>query len=293
MSPTSAYFASHLRHELCVRNRAHASQNKLTHVESYGSMPVIVYPPDGERHGNFLDETYAAITANQGWRRRLEKIHAQARNSLPKGEHRWKELDSCTSSDALLMNVFCFPGVLQDSRVLSLLGVEDGSAAEFGFKARVPLSSGLFDRTEVDLKIGDLLIEAKLTESDFQTKNADVVRGYRDFKAVLDTRALPQTKGKFLGYQLIRNVLAAHACGCSFCVLLDERRPDLMEQWYAVMRCVRRADLRARCKVLTWQELSESLPQSLCEFLECKYGIGAPGQITAMTFDGKDLVVEG
>jgi hypothetical protein len=291
MSPTSAYFASHLRHELCARNREYARENKLEHVESYGSMPVIVYRPGpGEvRHGNFLDETYSAIAGNPDWRKRLGKIHAQAKSSLPKCDHKWKELDSCTSSDALLMNVFCFPGVLEGSRVLSLLGVDDAPSAQFGFKARVPLSSGLFDRTEVDLKLGNLLIEAKLTESDFQTKSVEVVRGYRDFKAVFDTRALPASKGRFLSYQLIRNVLAAHAIHCSFCVSLDARRPDLIEQWYAVMRCVRVADLRVRCKVLTWQELSEALPDALRLFLACKYGIAAPGETLPSSFSDKAL----
>lgn len=281
MSPSAAYFASHLRHELCVRNREFAKANQLVHVESYGSMPVVVYQPCETRHGNFLDETYAAILSKPEWRKRLDKIHAQARGSLPRYEYRWKELDSCTSSDALLMNVFCFPGVVEDARVLSLLGVEAGATAQFGFKARVPLSSGLFDRTEVDLKLGDLLIEAKLTESDFQSKDAEIVRGYRDFKQVFDTKSLPATAGKFLSYQLIRNVLAAHAGGCSFCVLLDGRRPDLIEQWYAVMRCVRLVELRLRCKVLTWQELSEALPERLQAFLSCKYGIAVPGLVAA------------
>lgn len=278
MSPSGAYFASHLRHEICVRNSEYAKTKKLEHVESYGSMPVIVYRPDDTgRHGNFLDETYAAILGNPEWSRRLQKIHAQARTSLPRNDRRWKELDSCTSSDALLMNVFCFPGVLAEMVVLSLLGVEAGTAAQFGFKARVPLKSGLFDRTEVDLRVGDLLIEAKLTESDFQTKDAEMVRGYRDFKEVFDSRSLSMVAGKFQSYQLIRNVLAAHANVCSFCVLLDQRRPDLIEQWYAVMRCVRAADLRSRCKVLTWQELSEVLPSRLREFLDRKYGITPAG----------------
>ncbi len=284
MSPTGAYFAGRLRHELCVRNLEFAKANQLVHVESYGSMPVIVYQPDGTRHGNFQCETYAAILSNPEWRKRLEKIHAQARKSLPCQEYRWKELDSCTSSDALLMSVFCFPGVVEDARVLSLLGVEAGASAQFGFKARVPLSSGLFDRTEVDLKLGDLLVEAKLTESDFQSKDAEVVRGYRDFKQVFDSKSLAIVDGKFASYQLIRNVLAAHAGGCNFCVLLDERRADLIEQWYAVMRCVRLADLRLRCKVLTWQELSEALPAELRDFLGCKYGIAAPGFVAANSF---------
>src|SRR5947209_11371597 len=33
------------------------------------------------------------------------------------------------------------------------------------------------------------------------------------------------------------------------CVLLDARRPELIEAWYAVMKCVRIADLSTRCKV--------------------------------------------
>ncbi len=289
MSPSAAYFASHLRHELCVRNREFAKANKLAHVESYGSMPVIVYQPDDSgHHGNFLAETYAAILGDSKWSKRLDKVHAQARTSLPRNDRRWKELDSCTSSDALLMNVFCFPKVLADPRVLSVLGVDDEAGAHFGFKARVPLNNGLFDRTEVDLRVGDLLIEAKLTESDFQSRAVEVVRGYRDFEEVFDSRALPVAAGKFVAYQLIRNVLAAHANDCSFCVLLDERRLDLLEQWYAVMRCVRIANLRLRCKVLTWQELSEVLPPRLREFLDYKYGVAPPGCVPSSLSSDND-----
>jgi hypothetical protein len=79
------------------------------------------------------------------------------------------ELDSCTSSDALLMNIFCHPSVSRDDRVRALLGAEPGLSPCFGYKARVPLANGRFDRTEVNLRVGDLLIEAKLTESDFQS----------------------------------------------------------------------------------------------------------------------------
>ena len=86
-----------------------------------------------------------------------------------------------------------------------------------------------------------------------------------------------QVDGKYVSYQLLRNVLAAHALGFAFCVLLDSRRPDLIESWYAVMKCVRIAELRMRCKVLTWQELSEALPSDLQRFLDLKYGIVPPG----------------
>ena len=71
----------------------------------------------------------------------------------------------------------------------------------------------------------------------------------------------------------MRNVLAAHALDLDFCTLLDARRPDLLEDWYGIVRCIRFADLRARCKVLTWQELSVCLPASLQRFLSVKYGI--------------------
>ena len=71
--------------------------------------------------------------------------------------------------------------------------------------------------------------------------------------------------------------MAAYANGCSFCVFLDARRPDLLESWYAVMRAVRMAEMRVRCKALTWQELSEALPPKLQKFLDVKYGIVPPG----------------
>jgi hypothetical protein len=86
------------------------------------------------------------------------------------------------------------------------------------------------------------------------------------------------TEGGYASYQLIRNVLAAYATGCSFCVLHDERRPDLREKWFQVLAAVKSTDMRARLKVLTWQELSALLPDELQKFLDLKYGIVAPGK---------------
>jgi hypothetical protein len=59
-------------------------------------------------------------------------------------------------------------------------------------------------------------------------------------------------------------------------VLTDARRPELIEAWYAVMKCVRPVDLRTRCKVFTWQELAKALPRGLREFLGEKYDIVPP-----------------
>jgi hypothetical protein len=90
------------------------------------------------------------------------------------------------SSDALLMNVFCHPGVLRGTEVESILGVQNGDIPTFGFPARVPLQNGRADRTEVDMKLGALLVESKLTETDFQTKAPEIVESYRDLDVVFE-----------------------------------------------------------------------------------------------------------
>jgi len=328
MATKTSLYATQLRWELMRRNRSYA--RGLAHVESYGSAPVIVYEPEGGRHGNFFDSAYAAILAQPEWMRRFDKIHAQAARSLPKPQsdiaRRWRELDSSMSSDALLMNVFCTPSVAESPTVRSMLGVGDGAdpvfgaGPIFGWKARVPLANGRFDRTEVDLRFGSLLVEAKLTEADFQSRSAAIIESYRDFEEVFDRDRLPRTEiattrwmqasefpenasqelesfvgdpalfspvessfrspGEegYAGYQLIRNVLAAHAAGSSFCVLHDARRPDLREEWFEVMAAVKSAEFRTRLKVLTWQELAALLPNALQGFLDLKYGIVAPGK---------------
>jgi hypothetical protein len=276
-------YSTALRQELSWRSRQYASRLGLERCESYGKQPVVCYLPsaDATTHGNFLPQTYRAIVKNPEWRRRLDKPHTSARQVLPRSDRSWRELDSCASSDALLMNVFCFPGTLKQKRVMNLLGVEHGSAPQFGFRARVPLANGHADGTEVDMRLGNMLVEAKLTERDFQSKAALVVESYRDVDEVFDLAQLARRDGVFLSYQLIRNVLAAHANGGSFCVMMDARRPDMREAWYAVMRCVRPHDLRLRCKMLTWQELAAVLPSSLQKFLDGKYGIAATGQMAA------------
>ena len=268
-------YASLLRSELCARNALYAAQEHLPHVTSYGTTAVVVYQasPCGTKHGNFISPSYRALLRRPQWRRRLEKVHSQGERALPKNDRVWKELDSSMSSDALLMNIFCYPGVTKRRELSLLLATENGVVPEFGFKPRVPLTSGFVERTEIDMKLGAVLFEAKLTESGFQTQNAGIVEGYRDLREVFECRKLPRRGREYVSYQLLRNVLAAHALDLSFCVLLDARRPDLIEAWYAVMRCVRSTDLKTKCKILTWQELSVALPLRLQRFLNLKYGI--------------------
>jgi hypothetical protein len=325
MTEKASIYASEFRRELGVCSRRWARGR--AHVESYGNPPVIVFPPQEAQHGNFFDASYAAILSRPGWMRRFDKIHAQGR-ALPKTEsgRRWRELDSSMSSDALLMNVFCAPGVAEAPAVRRALGVDGENAPVFGWKARVPLKSGRFDRTEVDMRWGELLGEAKLTEGDFQVCKASVVEGYRDFDTVFERELLPRVvlrtarrrsavefaeeftqefedaadedaarefqeaivarareaepaEAGYAGYQLIRNVLAAYAEGCSFCVVHDGRRPDLREVWFQVMAAVKSAEMRVRLKVITWQELAGLLPEELQQFLDLKYGIVRPERV--------------
>lgn len=266
-------FSAPLRRELAQRALKFAETNSLPHSLSYGETPVVCFAPEASRHGNFMAASYKAILANPNWRRRLAKIHGQGKKSLPTTDRgRWMELDTCTSSDALLMNIFCHPRLCR-SGAFGLLGLDSSALPRFGCKARVPLVNGRVDQTEIDMRLGDLLVEAKLTESDFQKATKTVMTRYRDFLVVFDDELLPQTEDSYLSYQLLRNVLAAYALQCSFCVLLDARRPDLLEAWYAVMRCVKPVELRTALRILTWQELARVLPSALQEFLAAKYGI--------------------
>ena len=123
------------------------------------------------------------------------------------------------------------------------------------------------------MRIGDLLVEAKLTEGDFQRASKSLANRYRDFADVFEASELPQTEREYTSYQLIRGILAAYATDRVFCLIADARRPDLIEIWYATLRCVTVPDLRIRCKLLTWQELAKFAPGGLRRFLAEKYGL--------------------
>lgn len=267
-----------LRRELSVRNIQFASSHGYLYELSDGQVPSVIFGRDDDgRHGNFYPESYLSICARDQWLKRLEKVHTAYKRSRLRSNWQWRELDCCNSSDALLMNIFCHPDVLAQPTVRALLGIDSNAVPEFGFKPRTPLHGGKRDSTEVDMKIGDSLVEAKLTESDFQSASPGLISRYRDLETVFDLSELPTRNGKQSGYQLIRGVLAAYATGHSFCVLCDSRRPDLAESWYSIMRTVRPFDLRCRLKMLTWQELAFVLPKDLQQFLSAKYGIFPAG----------------
>ena len=275
MHTSRSYYVSALRQELIARNRSYAALKLLPHVTSYGEVPVVIYQasPCGKKHGNFISASYRALTRRPEWGKRLAKVHSSAGRALPKSDCVWKELDSSMSSDALLMNIFCYPGVTKRKELSAILGTGIGDLPEFGFKPRIPMINGAIERTEIDMKLSSALFEAKLTEADFQRQRAGIVEGYRDLEEVFEVGDLPRRGQMYVSYQLLRNLLAAYTLDLSFCLLLDARRPDLSEDWYGILRCIRITELRNVCRVLTWQELARCLPPALQEFLKLKFGI--------------------
>jgi hypothetical protein len=297
------------------------------------------------RHGNFHPASYTAICANPAWSHRLTKTHTAHRRVRARADWQWMELDCANSSDALLMNIFCHPEVFSEGHltaaVANLLAIPSDTQPNFGIHPGVPLKNApatrkkkttrsiqqksiaslfneacvltqpeepdhLKDRTEIDLQLGNLFIEAKLTESNFQTASPRLIERYRDLETIFAVERLPgrliksapshppiedfsdldepqtnpatppartNSRTVIQGYQLIRNVLAAFASDASFCVLCDGRRQDLVENWYSVLAAVHYPSFAWRLKLLTWQELTTALPKDLQNFLEAKYGI--------------------
>lgn len=269
--------AGELRRELSARNLARAET--MVHEATYGPVPSVLYAQAENRaaHGNFVAASYRRICADQEWARRLRKSYTGGER-VPRRHDRWRsELDCANSSDALLMNLFCYPGVTRRPEFCQLLGVEAGLRPEFGVRVQVPLGSGRFDRTEVDMELGDCLVEAKLTETGFQQARPALLERYRDLEEVFDVGMLPRARDGCLyaEYQLVRGVLAAGARGQRFVLLCDGRRRDLIESWFRVLQAVRQWELRDRLRLLTWQELSVATPARLRKFLREKYGIEA------------------
>ena len=292
-----AWSASLLRLDLRDRALHLASMHGLLHDQTPGNSSSVIFGVDEQgRHGNFHPASYAAIRAHPQWSRRLAKVHTAHRKLRARADWQWSELDCANSSDALLMNIFCHPQVATPEGVATpianLLGIEAAGPPVFGLHPGVPLAGGLFDRTEIDLQLDTLFIEAKLTESSFQNAPPRLITRYRDLEEVFDvSRLLRPTRANLpipvqpfdrsltptiRGYQLIRNVLAAYASNASFCVLCDARRHDLIETWYTILSAVHRLTFVPRLKLLTWQELTAVLPSDLQQFLEEKYGIFTP-----------------
>ena len=123
------------------------------------------------------------------------------------------------------------------------------------------------------MRIGHVFFEAKLTEADFTIRPRFHVHRYTGLETILDVARLPATSTHFESYQLIRNVLAAAQHYSAFVLLIDRRRPDLLQKWNAVSAAIIDSALAQRCTARTWQEVAAHAPASLARFLDAKYGL--------------------
>jgi len=261
------------------------------HYRSRGRDRVVLFPPfvlnTGEPfHGNFFQPSYQELCGHLEWRRRLRAPHA-GRKYLPHPyRHTACDVDSCTSSAAILLSVFG-----SDAARRAILGPLFGFAGnpnvEFEFPACLAWINGQVEprSTRIDVRIDDrdrsvvsvvipLHIEAKLAEADFSKKAADCVQNYARLHEVFDIERLRQG-AKYKHYQLIRNVLAAVQHKCRFCLLFDARRDDLLTAWNEVMAAVLEESVRARCFTRTWQSVAALVPPQLSQYLKEKYSIVA------------------
>jgi hypothetical protein len=168
-SASRSSHSSRLRQELNARNARWAEKSAFRHELSIGADSAVIYLPDERgRHGNFHATSYKRILNNPEWRIRLVKTHTTAHKILASHDRDRCELDACNSSNALLMNIFCHPRSPERGPLSSFLSFEANADLNFGYKPRIFMIGGRVDCTEIDLRIGDLMIEAKLTESIFR-----------------------------------------------------------------------------------------------------------------------------
>ncbi len=213
---------------------------------------------------NFNNKSYDSIQTNDNWKKRLEKRHSHFDDDT-------LEMQSSNSSDALLMNIFCYPKFRIWTGPSKLLGFDPNNEIEFGWNPQF-INEHSGHKTEIDLKIGNIIFEAKLTESSFTTKNINKIRKYPDFKEIFDERNLIiNDKNEVENYQLIRNILTAYKYNYRFLLLVDETRIDLIRSFAKTVFAIKVTELRKKMNFITWQELVNSCGKELKEYITIKY----------------------
>ncbi len=223
-----------------------------------------IFFEEDNKNGNFINESYNSIKNNSEWKNRLNKKHSH----FP--DENIKEIDSSNSSDALVMNIFCFPDIYNWKGIKTLLNIDIFEEAIFGWNPELK-GENFRSPTEIDMMIGNNIFEAKLTESDFTKKEISILRKYKSFDEIFETDLLINN-GLVENYQLIRNIIAASENECNFTLLVDSRRTDLIKNFFQTIISIKDIELRKKCNFVTWQEIKEKSGKELKYFLELKYG---------------------
>lgn len=214
-------------------------------------------------NNNFLGKTYKSIQNQDSWRLKLKKPHSQFNDGT-------LEMQSSNSSDALLMNIFCFPNFFTWKGPTQLLGIDQKDTVEFGWNPKFNNETPE-NPTEIDLKIGNSIFEANLTEKSFTKKRVEVVKMYQDFDIVFNEDILLDGEGNINHYQLVRNILTAHKYELKFSVLLDSSRIDLIKALLETVKAIKIPELRRKVDFITWQELVDVCGKELKEYISSRY----------------------
>jgi hypothetical protein len=251
--------ADALKLEIRKSTLNYAHKRGLPVAESHASAVIFQNLSD-----NFHPESFKNISNNLEWQHRTAKAHQNVAGVL--------EMQSSNSSDALLMNIFCHPDIRHWKGIRDLIG-EQIDAIIFGFSGQVYINGGQVDSTEIDMALTGLFCEAKLTETDFTHKTADVVERYDGLYATFYAEELPRIGNNYDNYQIIRNLLAAIQHDKKHILLCDERRSDLVRRYMQTVSCLRDMHNRKKCSVVFWQEIAGACGASLRDWIEEKYGI--------------------
>ena len=230
---------------------------------------AIIFCGENALRSNFHPESYKSIVKNANWSERLKKTHPYFKN------HKIKELQSSTSSDALLMNIFCHPKILKWKGLTNLINIDNLTEVkiEFGFDPRLEKYNET--KTEIDMKIQNTIFEAKLTEYNFTTKNKiDLLKKYDNIEEYFDLTSLHKNNETITNYQLLRNFLAAIKNNFNFILLVDSRRPDLIREFLYTFSALKYQyqDIN-KFRFITWQDIYNVIGKDLKLFLKLKYGI--------------------
>lgn len=210
---------------------------------------------------NFHSDSFENILKSEEYKKRLDKGHTQADG--------FKELQSSNSSDALLINFFAYPKIQTWKSLRDLLLINESDTIEFGWCPNFQNEKRSFT-TEIDMKIGNSIFEAKLTEIDFTQRALDIVLRYSNIDRIIDLQRFIKDD-VVSNYQLIRNLLAAEKHGFRFYLLLDETRTDLIREFYKVKFAIKSDALAERFNFITWQELASNVGDDLKKYIIEKY----------------------
>lgn len=271
-----ADWINQLRREINLKAMMYAQKNDLPFYMSKGG--TVLFEEYTDKcgfcmHGNFLPQTYSTIYQKPVWAKLLQKQY-QYRNSLPlfrQGAAR--QVDSSSSTEALLINVLCHPAMHDNRELLDVFGV-DSYVPRFAAKCSLKRVAGADHVFEAHAVLSDkLLIEAALSETNFAERPKAYVESIEGFTEVFDSFALPQTKLSFMNFRLIQAILFAKEKNMGFVLFIDGRRPDLIDAFRKVQAAMKDVEMKNRLHVFTWQSLVDSLPEDLMVFLAEKYGI--------------------